>query len=295
MHATCSYALFGCSPSAGGYIGGCNAWAGEGNSECAKQHTSAACEAKECYWVTRGGKAQCLSTGGLDANAQDGPAVRNEIQRRVMQSTRLKIPASFYGETTHCGGARGTTVFPMPCSQGSTWNTTLVSAIAAANALELRSAGGDQALSPILQVATDPRFGRLEGAYTVTATQARRCLSNRWLVLQKISPKTRTLSQHTVSRQSKACRETTAASVRLLTSQTRRVMWRVRCVPHTADVATCSQLFGHHVLVCGFVDHGCRRSILRCMGRVAAMGLRHLAAESPSALCLRSTCDHGGT
>eukprot|EP01044_Picomonas_judraskeda_P019260 COSAG03_NODE_4022_length_1718_cov_1.779494_2_plen_250_part_00 len=162
-----SYALFGCSPSAGGYIGGCNAWAGEGNSECAKQRTSAACEAKECYWVTRGGTAQCLSTGGLDANAQDGPAVRNEIQRRVMQSTRLKIPASFYGETTHCGGARGTTVFPMPCSQGASWNTTLVGAIAAANALELRSAGGDQALSPILQVATDPRFGRLEGARTV--------------------------------------------------------------------------------------------------------------------------------
>lgn len=165
-----SYALFGCSPSAGGYIGGCNPWAGStGNSGCAKQNTSATCESeRECYWVTRDGKPQCLSTGGLDANAQDGPAVRNEIQRKVMQSTRLKIPASFYGETTHCGGARGTTVFPMPCSQGSTWNKSLVGAIAAANALELRSAGGDQALSPILQVATDPRFGRLEGVCTIT-------------------------------------------------------------------------------------------------------------------------------
>ena len=163
--STCRYALFGCSPSAGGYIGGCNAWAGSvGNSGCAKRHTASACEAiHECYWVTRGGRAQCLSTGGLEANAQDGPAVRNEIQRRVMNNTRLKIPASFYGETTHCGGARGTTVFPMPCLRGSSWNTTLVGAIAAANALELRSAGGDQALSPILQVATDPRFGRLEG------------------------------------------------------------------------------------------------------------------------------------
>ncbi len=161
--AQLGYALFGCTPGAGGYIGGCNAWAGPGNSGCAKHHSAAACSnASACYWIVRGGREQCLSTGGLDANAQDGPAVRNAIQRKVMETTRLKIPASFYGETTHCGGARGTTVFPMPCSQGATWNTTLVGAIAAANALELRSAGGDQALSPILQVATDPRFGRLE-------------------------------------------------------------------------------------------------------------------------------------
>ena len=190
----CSYALFGCSPTSGGYIGGCNAWAGSiGNPQCAKQNVSTACEAtRECYWVTRGGKAQCLSTGWLDANAQDGPAVRNEIQRRVMQSTRLKIPASFYGETTHCGGARGTTVFPMPCLQGSTWNATLVGAIAAANALELRSAGGDQALSPILQVATDPRFGRLEGVDNSIAKPVlyASCTSDQFLVMQKISLKT---------------------------------------------------------------------------------------------------------
>ena len=163
--AQLGYALFGCSPGAGGYIGGCNAWAGPGNVGCRVQRAAAACSnTTGCYWVARGsgGKEQCLSTGGLDANAQDGPAVRNAIQREVMATTRLKIPASFYGETTHCGGARGTTVFPMPCSQGATWNTTLIGEIGAANALELRSAGGDQALSPILQVATDPRFGRLE-------------------------------------------------------------------------------------------------------------------------------------
>eukprot|EP01052_Picozoa_sp_SAG31_P031713 SAG31_NODE_3391_length_4326_cov_6.489236_2_plen_302_part_00 len=161
--AQLGYALFGCSPSSGGYIGGCNAWAGGGDSSCGAKASREECEAKgSCYWVARGGKQQCLSVGGLDANAQDGPAVRNAVQRKVLETTRLKIPASFYGETTHCGGARGTTVFPMPCSQGSTWNTSLVGAIAAANALELRSAGGDQALSPILQVATDPRFGRLE-------------------------------------------------------------------------------------------------------------------------------------
>jgi hypothetical protein len=164
--AQLGYSLFGCTPGSGGYIGGCNAWAGGGDSSCAVHRSQAACEPPSkptgCYWVTRGGRQQCLSAGGFGANAQDGPAVRNAVQKKVMETTRLKIPASFYGETTHCGGARGTTVFPMPCSQGSSWNQSLVGAIGAANALELRSAGGDQALSPILQVATDPRFGRLE-------------------------------------------------------------------------------------------------------------------------------------
>ncbi len=50
----------------------------------------------------------------------------------------------------------------MPCSQGASWNLTLVEEIGRINALQLRAAGGDQALSPILQVCTDPRFGRME-------------------------------------------------------------------------------------------------------------------------------------
>jgi beta-glucosidase len=79
-----------------------------------------------------------------------------------MNGTRLGIPASFYGETTHSGGVAYTTVFAMPCGQGASWNVTMVEAIASANALQLRSSGGDHALGPILQVTTDPRFGRLQ-------------------------------------------------------------------------------------------------------------------------------------
>jgi beta-glucosidase len=179
--AQLGYSLFGCNPNAGGYIGGCNPWGGHGNAACSTETNKTKCEAHtgSCFWVVGdGGKASCVS---IAYNALDGPAVRNAVQQKVMTATRLKIPASFYGETTHCGGARGTTVFPMPCSQGASWNATLVGAIATANALELSSAGGDQALSPILQVATDPRFGRLEenfaedpflvGAYGVAAVR----------------------------------------------------------------------------------------------------------------------------
>ena len=41
----------------------------------------------------------------------------NAGQVAVMKANRLGIPVSYYAETTHSGGAPGTTVFPMPCSQ----------------------------------------------------------------------------------------------------------------------------------------------------------------------------------
>lgn len=85
-----------------------------------------------------------------------------ELRKALKRSTRLGIPPSVYGETTHSGGAAGTTVFPMPCSQGSSFNTTLVEEISRLNALQCRACGCDHALSPVLQVCTDPRFGRLE-------------------------------------------------------------------------------------------------------------------------------------
>jgi beta-glucosidase len=63
----------------------------------------------------------------------------------------------------------------MPCLQGATWNLSLVEEIGRINALQLRAAGGDQALSPILQVCTDPRFGRMEENYGEDPTLVAKC------------------------------------------------------------------------------------------------------------------------
>eukprot|EP00966_Prymnesium_polylepis_P197166 4569245-Prymnesium_polylepis.1 len=101
--------------------------------------------------------------GGCSIGGAEGGAnFTNGFQAALRASTRLGVPASVHGETTHSGGAAGTTVFPMPCSQGATWNETLVEEIGRVNALQLRASGGDHALSPVLQVCTDPRFGRFE-------------------------------------------------------------------------------------------------------------------------------------
>jgi beta-glucosidase len=102
--------------------------------------------------------------GGLQcsSNATSCIADVNALQTALKTRTRLGIPASIFAETTHSGGFVGSTVFPMPITTGCSWNTSLLEAIGAATALELRSAGGDQGLGPILQVCTDPRFGRME-------------------------------------------------------------------------------------------------------------------------------------
>ena len=56
-------------------------------------------------------------------------------------------------------------VFPMGVTQGSSWNTSAVGAVARAIALEARSWGGSRGLSPEISVVTDQRFGRTEENY----------------------------------------------------------------------------------------------------------------------------------
>ena len=103
--------------------------------------------------------------GGLQVNDEAAVSVPqiNALQDALRTRTRLGIPASLYAETTHSGGFVGSTVFPMPVTSGASWNTTLLEQIGSATALELRSAGGDQGLGPILQVgrhAAAPMAGR---------------------------------------------------------------------------------------------------------------------------------------
>ncbi len=89
-------------------------------------------------------------------------------------STRLGIPAMIMCETAHSGGLSGTTLFPMPAVTGASWNVSLAEAVAREKGLQARAGGCSQALSPVVQVATDPRWGRLsenfgEDPYLVSA------------------------------------------------------------------------------------------------------------------------------
>jgi beta-glucosidase len=82
------------------------------------------------------------------------------FQGALMNNSRLRIPVSFHQETLH--GANAGVIFPMPASQGASFNAELVRSIAAVIAAEASATGTDRGFSPELNVPTDPRFGRSE-------------------------------------------------------------------------------------------------------------------------------------
>jgi len=89
----------------------------------------------------------------------------NTIQRYLVEHTRLGIPAIVHEEALHGHMAPGGTSFPQAIALASTWDADLVEEVFRAAAAEIRARGGHQALTPVLDVARDPRWGRTEETY----------------------------------------------------------------------------------------------------------------------------------
>lgn len=79
--------------------------------------------------------------------------------------TRLGIPAIQIAECLHGQMALGTTIFPQAIGLGCTWNPALIKQMASVIAEEASLSGVDQALSPLFDLARDPRYGRVEECY----------------------------------------------------------------------------------------------------------------------------------
>lgn len=86
----------------------------------------------------------------------------NAIQKWVMEHNRLHIPAIFTGEALHGFNNFEGTVFPTPLGLAATWNPEIARQTGAAIAAETRATGVDMILAPVLDVARDPRWGRVE-------------------------------------------------------------------------------------------------------------------------------------
>ena len=86
----------------------------------------------------------------------------NAIQAYVIKSSRLGIPAIFIEEGLHGFMAYNQTVFPQSINLATTWNPELARKTGAAIAAEARADGVDMILGPVLDVARDPRWGRVE-------------------------------------------------------------------------------------------------------------------------------------
>ena len=92
----------------------------------------------------------------------DGNAVlRNAMQRRAVEESRLGIPVLFGYDVIH--GFR--TVFQIPLGQAASWNPDLAAKANRAAAQEASAAGIDWTFSPMVDVARDPRWGRVSEGY----------------------------------------------------------------------------------------------------------------------------------
>jgi beta-glucosidase len=92
-------------------------------------------------------------------------AFGRQIQRFLVEETRLGIPAILHEESLHGVMAAGATCFPQSIGQAATWDPDLVEAVAKLIGERLRWMGASQALAPVLDVSRDPRWGRLEETY----------------------------------------------------------------------------------------------------------------------------------
>ncbi|HSB53944.1 MAG TPA: glycoside hydrolase family 3 N-terminal domain-containing protein, partial [Gemmatimonadales bacterium] len=104
---------------------------------------------------------QLNSTG----SALDAVRQLNRVQRRFTDSTRLGIPIIPVAEALHGVVAPGATVFPQAIGLAASWDTALMGEVATAIAREARARGIRQVLSPVLNLATDARWGRVEETY----------------------------------------------------------------------------------------------------------------------------------
>ena len=86
----------------------------------------------------------------------------NAMQRHAIENTRLGIPLLFCEETPHGHMAVGTTVFPTGIGQASTWDPELLEQMGEVMGREIRLQGGHVGYGPVLDIARDPRWSRVE-------------------------------------------------------------------------------------------------------------------------------------
>jgi beta-glucosidase len=119
------------------------------------------------------GIGQITRIGGASTlNPQTSAEMANAIQSYLVHETRLGIPAIVHEEC--CSGlmALGATCFPQIIGLASTWTPDLAEAMTTAIRTQMRAVGAHQGLAPVLDVARDPRWGRVEETFGEDPTLA---------------------------------------------------------------------------------------------------------------------------
>jgi len=102
---------------------------------------------------------------GGGRNARQMVEMTNAIQKFFMEESRLGIPVIFHEECLHGLAAKDATSFPQPIALAGTFNPHLIESLYAMTAEEARVRGAHHALTPVVDVARDPRWGRVEETF----------------------------------------------------------------------------------------------------------------------------------
>jgi beta-glucosidase len=104
-------------------------------------------------------------SGASNMSPRDAALLANEIQHYLLEETRLGIPAIVHEEI--CSGlmARDAMVYPQAIGVAATWDPDLAREMAVVIRRQMRGMGTHHGLSPVLDIARDPRWGRTEETY----------------------------------------------------------------------------------------------------------------------------------
>jgi len=109
--------------------------------------------------------AQQMLQYGTKENAGSLAKKINAIQKYFVDSSRLGIPIIAFDEALHGLLRAGATSFPQAIGLAATWDTTLMARVATAIATQTKTRGIRQVLSPVINIASDVRWGRTEETY----------------------------------------------------------------------------------------------------------------------------------
>ncbi|HEX4780346.1 MAG TPA: glycoside hydrolase family 3 N-terminal domain-containing protein [Usitatibacter sp.] len=98
-------------------------------------------------------------------SSEDTVRFVNDIQRWAVERTRLGIPVLFHEECLHGFMAADATMFPMAIAMSGSFDPALVREVNAVIAREVRAHGSSLVLSPVVDIARDPRWGRIEETF----------------------------------------------------------------------------------------------------------------------------------
>ena len=111
------------------------------------------------------GSTQAGGVGARWRTPRDTVAFIEAVQTWAVEETRLGIPVLFHEESLHGYMATDATMFPMAIGMAGSFDRALMREVQSVIAREVRARGVHLALSPVVDIARDPRWGRIEETF----------------------------------------------------------------------------------------------------------------------------------